>query len=138
MQLNARNIMSKNVLFAHQSHSFVRVARLLFEMNIHHLPVVDDHSNLVGIISSNDILKAYSFGISRLEKPDDETLNKKFSILELMTPNPLSVSPDASISEIAQLFIENRFHALPVVEGDKILGIITSWDVVKFFAENGV
>lgn len=132
--LSVGDVMSKNVLFAHLNHSFTELCRLFFELNIHHLPVVDDAGKLIGIISANDVLKAYGRRIPTLEKADEATLNQQIRIEDVMTPNPVSVSPGASLKEAAEKLTANNIQSLPVLTGDKVVGIITSRDLVRHFS----
>lgn len=124
-------VMSKTVLFAKPSHSFTELCRLFTEMEIHHLPVISEDNRLIGMLSSTDVLKAYSFKVPVLEKADEETLNKNITIEDLMTPQPLvTVSPKESIWDAAQKFRKHHIHAMPVVEGEKVVGIFTSNDFI--------
>lgn len=130
-----QEIMSANVLVANTGNSFTQLCRLFFEMNIHHLPVVDENYRLVGILSANDVLKAFSFGLNSLERPDDSSLDARFSIYDLMTPNPVTVSPNTSIREAARICTTKHIQSLPVIENGKMTGIVTSRDIVRFMAK---
>ncbi len=129
------DIMSRNVLFAHSSHSFTRLCRLFFEMDIHHLPVVDDSAHLIGIISANDVLKAYGRKLPALGSADEDTLNGNITVFDLMTSDPICVAPEASLGEAAVLLAENNIQSLPVVEEGRVVGIITSRDLVRHLAD---
>lgn len=132
--LSVSDVMSKNVLFAHLHHSFTELCRLFFEMNIHHLPVVDDSGRLIGIISANDVLKAYGRQIPTLGRADEATLNRKITIEDLMTPNPIYISPEATLKEAAEKLTAHNIQSLPVLAGDKVVGIITSRDLMRHFS----
>lgn len=128
------DIMSKNVLFAHTGQSFTQLCRLFFEMDIHHLPVADDKGRLIGILSANDVLKAYGRKVPTLQRADEAMLNENITIFDLMTQNPISVPPHTTLKEAAQLLSGNNIQSLPVVEGDKVVGIITSRDLIRYLA----
>ena len=53
-----------------------------------------------------------------------------------MTRNPVSVNSEATLREVAEILTENNFHALPVLEGDKIVGIISTSDLIQYLMEN--
>ena len=65
-----------------------------------------------------------------LKNADEETLNLVFDIRELMTPNPKVISSEATISEALSVFSKHHIHALPVLEKNELIGIITSNDVL--------
>ncbi len=126
-------IMSRQVLVAHPNHEFLPLCRLFLLMNIHHLPVVDAEGNLIGMLSANDVLKALSFKLPTLTKVDEQTLNRQFSVLELMTPQPIqTISPEDSIATAARIFASRNINCLPVTEQDKVVGVVTSRDIVKW------
>lgn len=129
------DIMTGNVLVAHLGLKFTEVCRIFFELGIHHLPVLDENEALVGIISSNDVLQMISRQMALQHPVEAVSLNKEIPIRELMTPNPISIHASASVEEAAALFKEQHFHSLPVVEDGKVVGIVTSTDLVKCFTD---
>ncbi|MBK8044317.1 MAG: CBS domain-containing protein [Haliscomenobacter sp.] len=138
IQHKIADIMSRQVLVAHPDHEFLPLCRLFLLMNIHHLPVVQkDNGEILGILSANDVLRAFSFKLPELGRLDEATLNKHFSVLDLMTPHPLqTISPEDPISLAARIFSERNISSLPVVEEGKLVGIVTNRDIVKFYSRN--
>jgi acetoin utilization protein AcuB len=129
------DIMTRNVLLAKPSYGFTEVARLFSEVGIHHLPVVDDDQRLIGIISANDVMKAYSRQLSNLSAGQMQQLDEDIKVADLMTSDPVYVSPATSLHKAAELFTKRNIQCLPVVEGVTVKGIITSRDLIRFFAE---
>ena len=110
------------------------VARSLFsEGHIHHLPVVEDRK-LVGIISSNDVIK-----LSMLHDDDgslDEFLDRQYAVAKVMQRNPVSVGIDATVREAARILAAGSFNGLPVVGYNNLLkGIVTSTDLIELLLE---
>lgn len=128
-------VMSKNVLVAHTSYSFTDVWRLFYEMNIHHLPVLDEQKRLIGMISVNDVMNVMSRRLPHLGEVNETVLNGSFSIVEVMTPTPVTIAASDTVGKAAQIFAENNFNALPVVERGQLVGIITSRDVIEVMAK---
>ncbi|MCO6487573.1 MAG: CBS domain-containing protein [Phaeodactylibacter sp.] len=128
------DIMSRNVLFAHLGQSFTQLCRLFFEMDIHHLPVADDKGKLIGILSANDVLKAYGRKVPALKRADEAMLNENITIYDLMTQDPVSVPPGTTLREAARLLAFHNIQSLPVVEGEKVVGIVTSRDLIRYLA----
>jgi CBS domain-containing protein len=124
------DLMSRNILVGHVTNSFTHTLRIFAEMTFHHLPIVGDKQEIIGMISSNDMLKSLALRLPMLKQSDDETLNMVFDIQELMTPDPQVISSEASVSEALSLFSKHHIHALPVVDKNELVGIITSNDVL--------
>jgi acetoin utilization protein AcuB len=124
-------IMSRKVLVAHPDHEFLPLCRLFLLMNIHHLPVVDQAHRLIGILSANDVLKAMSFRLPTMGKMDEQTLNERFPVLELMTPQPIeTLCPEDRIEVAVHIFATQNISCLPVLEGEELVGIVTSRDLL--------
>ena len=131
-------IMTDNVIVANPGHSFSQVCRLFLEMGIHHLPVVDADGVCIGIISSHDVLKAYRYSTSELSAFDDATLDSHLSIERLMTPNPVTLLKTDTIGNAAELFVQLKIQALPIVDANnKVIGIISNNDLMREFATLG-
>lgn len=100
--------------------------REMFKLNnFHHIPVVDAGGILKGIISSADLVKAEKLlTLSPLE-------NRKFTAEIIMTAYPFFLNPDDTILEAIELFLKNRFHALPILENGILKGIVTTHDILE-------
>lgn len=130
-----RDLMTDHIIKVSPNHSFTALCRLLFQLNIHHLPVVDEHEKLIGIISSNDILQTYGAKVSGFRKIDEEWLNENISIYDLMSPDPVVISPEAPVEEAIQLFKKEHIQSLPVLDNDRLVGIITTRDVIEYLVD---
>jgi acetoin utilization protein AcuB len=95
------------------------------------LPVVDHGGRLVGIVTDRD-LRQVTFALAlqrRLPKLSDAL--KTLTVQEVMTRGVVTVRPSAEIREAARLMYERKIGALPVVDGDRIVGILTESDVLR-------
>jgi CBS domain-containing protein len=111
-----------------------KVNDIFSKNDFHHIPVVD-FERLVGIISRKDIDRVSSCIDLFHSKTNEEYNNKLFQSLlaeEVMTPKVTVLSPDDSIGYAAVLFSENKFHALPVVVGEKLVGLVTTFDMLDY------
>jgi len=124
------DLMSRNILVGHVTNSFTHTLRIFSEMTFHHLPIVNAKQEVIGILSSNDMLKALSLKLPMLKQSDEDTLNMMFDIRELMTPDPKVISSDATIDDALSIFSKHHIHALPVIDKNELVGIITSNDVL--------
>lgn len=131
-----QQMMTKSVVVANTSHTFSQVIELFTNFPIRHLPVVDDSNKLIGIISSNDIFKLFEDPKFKGKVIDMVQLNKDIRLTDLMTTNPVTVSPDEDVFDVAEIFRKRKFQALPIVnsEGD-LVGIVSVKDMLDYFVE---
>ena len=104
----------------------------LFDQNeFHHLPVVNNGNQLAGIISRKDLQKTYQL-LSK--ETTGATLTKMdlnfWRAKNILTEYPLSLAPDDTVGLAADIFLANKFHALPIVDDNELLGIVTSHDLL--------
>jgi CBS domain-containing protein len=91
-------------------------------------PVVDRKGRLVGIITETDLLRLLTEGIQG--EPPTEAV-----VAEFMMTDVITVPPTVDIYYVAGMFLANKFRRLPVVEGDKIVGAITRYDLLRVVRE---
>ena len=107
----------------------------MVESGVHHLPVVSGDT-LKGIISWSDLLRI-SFGdaFGADERAVDATLDHTFTLEQVMSSDPVTVTPQTTVHEAAEILCKGDFHCLPVVEDHKLVGMVTSSDLLKYLAE---
>ncbi|MDH5598372.1 MAG: CBS domain-containing protein [Cyclobacteriaceae bacterium] len=129
------DIMTRDIYKIEVTTPLRKVSEILAKHKIRHLPVVSN-DKLLGIISLSDIMRM-SFGsnFGEEESDVDEAIFEMLSVKQIMRVNVTTVSPNQKISEAAEILTSNEFHALPVVLGDKLQGIITTTDIIKFLLE---
>ena len=124
-------IMTTNVITLNVSDA-IEDAKLIFEdKSIRHIPIVKD-KKVIGMLSSNDILKIAYADLSENDKDVDVSIFDWFTIEQVMTKNLYVVTPETSIEDVGIIFSENEFHALPIVEDGELVGIVTTTDLIKF------
>ena len=97
---------------------------------IRHLPVLDD-KRLVGVVSQRDLFRsALAVALGYGERAQ-ETLLRTLRVKEVMSEPAITVSPGATIKEAARLMIEKKIGCLPVLEGRKLVGIVTETDILR-------
>ena len=98
------------------------------------LPVIDG-DELVGMMTSKDVMKAFINFRKNVPEKYQKTQIKEILVEEVMSNNPLSVSKNASISEVANTMMDTGYNGLPVVEDNNVIGIITQTDILRLIAK---
>lgn len=126
--------MTKTVVTVNQNDDLTKVVEKLKSNSIRHLPVVNG-KKVVGIISRTDINRLTFGALFDGQEGSDEAILQMLTIPQVMTAKPKTVSSDAIIRDLAEIFSKEEFHALPVVDNDELKGIVTTTDVIKYFLE---
>lgn len=108
---------------------------LIEEKKIDHLLVVDKHKKLVGIVSDRDLKQYWASPATSLSVHELNYLLQKVEIRMVMTKAVVTVSPDTTIERAAYIMQTEDISSLPVMEGDSLVGIITSTDVMEVLLE---
>jgi len=128
---SVREIMTKKVLSVDVSERIMDVQHLLITKHIRHAPVMQD-GLLVGILSLTDLQRMnFTSTYGDEESAADDAISNLFTAGMVMHKDPITVSPDSNVAETAKIFVEKEFHALPVVENDHLIGIVTTTDILK-------
>ena len=107
---------------------------IMYLGRIRHLPVVKGET-VVGILTQRDLYRSSLTSILTNWKENKEFLDS-IKVSEVMTKNVITVSPDATIEEAAQIMIDKKVGGLPVVkEKNKLVGLITETDVLQYFVD---
>lgn len=125
--------MSKNPICVSTDTSVTEARAIMVREKISKLPVLDKNSNLVGIITKNDLAKAAPSAATTLDIYEMGYLLSKLKVEKVMTKNPVTVSPDEVIEEAARIMADKEIGCLPVVQDDVLVGIITESDIFKQF-----
>lgn len=126
-------LMAKRVIVGNLDNTAYEAYKLFQEYNLHHLPIVDKDEKLVGIVSSNDLIKNFSSIAFEANDFNKEKLNKELKLSDIMTKNPITMGPDDLIKDMVVILDEKGFNSILVTdEDDKIVGIVTSKDLVHF------
>jgi CBS domain-containing protein len=100
------------------------------------LPVTED-GTLVGIMSLTDLQRmSFAGSIGPEESDVDSAIFEMLDVRQIMQGKPVSISIDSKVKEVAEVLSEREFHALPVVDGDKLVGIVTTTDLIRFLLRN--
>ena len=121
-----QEIMTKNPYAIEANQSVREAMHRLLSLDIRHLPVLD-RGVLVGMLSDRDVR-----GLASATLSGEVNDQLSAAVSDLMTSDPISVDPEADIGEVIDLMIENKVGALPVVAEDKLVGIVSYVDVLRY------
>ena len=113
-------IMTKDLITVGPNDSLDKVRAIFLSKRIHHLPVVDGQK-LMGLLTTYDLFK--------LERSAG---SNQVTAKDAMTTKLATLTPNQKIGVAAEVFLENLFHALPIVENGNLVGIVTTFDVLKY------
>ena len=126
-----KNWMSKNAITANINDSMQDAMKYLKEHDIHMLPVMKK-GKLVGIITDRDLKKASASDATTLEVHELLYLLMKIKVKDIMTRDVITVPPDYTMEETAQVLQKNRISGAPVVDADgQLVGTITQTDLFR-------
>lgn len=125
-------IMSKNIIALNRDDD-LETAEILFKRHkIRHIPVVNGEI-IIGMLSYSDLLRiSFADAVFDNEEEVDTLVYNMFTIDQVMVKNVVTVSPTATIKDVAKILSEKEFHALPVVEDGSLVGIVTTTDLLKY------
>lgn len=142
----AQDIMTKNVITVTPETTVTELACLLASHTIGGAPVVDGSGRLLGVVTESDLIDqtkkihiptvvAILDSLIFLERPDKmEKEIRKFAgstVADIYTKNPVTVTEDTLLEEIATIMSEKSVHTLPVMRGDTLVGVIGKGDIIK-------
>ena len=128
---SVRDWMTSDPVTVHKGSSLRDIRGRMQRADVRRLLVVDDGQRLVGIVTWGDIVEAWPSPFGPLEPFEVRELMARVLVDEVMATPVITVDPGATMSEAANLMFEHRIGALPVVEGDSIVGILTNSDILQ-------
>jgi len=147
--MKAKEIMNKDVITIRKDSTIEEIAKLLTDNKISGVPVVDEESHIIGMVTQKDLLYKdveprfpafiqilggyiYLDGV----KEYNEELKKLVATTadQIMTHKVVTVGLDAEVEEIAKLMVEKNINRIPVVDEGKLAGIISRADIVKYLS----
>lgn len=133
-KISVEDVMSTDLTLVSPSERLVHARRVMLDAKVGRVPVVVD-DELIGIVTSKDLMRAFIKFRKDVPEKHQQAQIKNVLIEDIMSDNVLSVSKDMSISEVANIMMDTGYNGLPVVENDKVIGIITQTDVLRLIAE---
>jgi len=121
-----KNAMSRYVVSIRPEATLAEAIQLLLDHDITGAPVIDGDGRLLGIITQFQLLEVVY-----------DPMRKNARVEEFMTRNVLTIDEDAMLGAAANLFIVHRIRRLPVMRADKVIGVISRKDLLRYCVETG-
>ncbi len=127
--------MTRNPVTATPDMSIAEASNLMKQEKVHRLPVLDKDKKLVGILTEKDILYATPSPASSLSIHEMAYLLSKLTVKKLMSKNVITITKDTTVEEAARMMVDQDLSSLPVLDGDKLIGIVSKSDMFKILLE---
>lgn len=134
MGRRVRDIMSEKIVTISADDRLSTVEDIMTLGRVRHMPVVRG-GRLVGVVSERDLLRASLSNLNALGNDERRAFLQAVEIRRVMSAPPVVIHPDATPEEAALVMAEKKIGCLPVVDGEKLVGIVTETDFVKLVAE---
>jgi acetoin utilization protein AcuB len=132
MHLKLAGVMSTRLVTVEIDDPLEVVKEIFDSVKFHHLLVVDSGKKLCGVISDRDLLRALSPYIGTASENARDTATLKKRVHQIMTRQPVTLPPEATVADAVKIFLEHRVSCIPVVgPGFKAVGIVSWRDVLK-------
>jgi len=144
--MRAHQIMTQSVISVKPTTTIIEAANIMLERHVSGLPVVDETGKLVGVVSEGDFIRRSEIGTQRKrgrwlkfllgpgQSAKDFVQEYGRKVSEVMTTSPLTITEDTALPEIVDLMEQNNIKRLPVVRGDKVVGIVSRSNLLQAVA----
>ncbi len=126
--------MTKKVTTLQEDSRILEARKLMLYKNIKRIPIMRGE-NLIGIITEGDIAKALGLFRKVAEGKQWDEKMRRILVKDVMRVNPITLSPKDTISKAVKVMLENDISGIPIIDGGKLVGIITKTDLVKAITE---
>jgi acetoin utilization protein AcuB len=132
MQMRLAGVMTTRLVTVEIDDPLEIVKQIFDSVKFHHLLVVDSGKKLCGVISDRDLLRALSPYIGTASENARDTATLKKRVHQIMTRQPVTLMPEATVADAVKVFLEHRVSCIPVVgPGFRAVGIVSWRDVLK-------
>jgi len=128
-----RDVMSEKIVQISAGDTLSTVEDIMTLGGVRHMPVVRA-GKLVGVVSERDLLRASLSNLNEFGTEQRRAFLHVVEIERVMSSPPVVIGPDDSVEAAALLMAERRIGCLPVVDGERLLGMVTETDILRYFA----
>jgi acetoin utilization protein AcuB len=129
-------IMTHNPFTIEPEASVIDARALMRREKVHRLPVVDRHKKLVGFVTEKDLMSASPSAATTLDVFEITSLLSRLTVDKLMKRKLHTVASDTLIEDAVRLMVDNDIGGLPVLDNDRLVGIVTESDIFRLFIDH--
>ncbi len=141
MHATVKDVMSTHVIAVRESAPYKDMAAMLHEQRVSAFPVIDEDNKVIGVVSEADLLTKEAFdgstpgALEGMLRRREQARASAVTAAELMTKPPVTIGPDAPVTEAARLMYSRRVKRLPVTSDDgTLIGIVSRADVLSVYS----
>jgi len=127
--------MTREPVTLHVDDRLREAAELVLVRRIRHIPVLDEHGRLAGIVTDRDIKRTLPSPLSSAAREEYEAILETTAVGHVMSREPITIEADADVSEAVRILVESRIGGLPVLEGGALVGILTERDALRAYLD---
>ena len=143
--MKAKDVMTVDVVSVSPDHSVRHATQIMLDHRISGIPVIDDDGRMVGIVTEGDLLRRTELGLPAL-LPADQPLSTSgekarayvkghsWKVADVMTSDLVSVDEETSLTRVAALMVERGIKRVPVMKGERLVGIVSRADLLHVLA----
>lgn len=129
--LTVGEVMTKKLVTMQRTDSLAALRDKMYEHQIRHIPVVDERCRLIGLVSHRDLLRN-----TLMERPGvsdyvEDSILEELRVSQVMVDELEVTTPETDLREAARIMLARKYGCLPVVDGSKLVGILTESDFMK-------
>ncbi len=132
--MQAKDIMSTDVEIVGRNDTLLTVEELMINKKVRHILVLEN-GQVIGIISQRDLFKASMSSTMGIGEKAHKAYLRSVLAKEIMTYPVITTSPTASLKEVVDLMLQKGIGCVPVLEGTRLVGIITKTDLLRYLSE---
>jgi CBS domain-containing protein len=130
---HVQHVMSEKLVTISAGDTLSTVEDIMTLGRVRHMPVVRA-GQLVGVVSERDLLRASLSNLIEFGSEHRRAFLHAVEIQRVMSTPPITIGPDALVEEAALVMAEKKIGCLPVVDGEKLVGMLTETDLLRYFA----
>jgi len=130
--MEIRKLMKTDVVSVQADEPLINAVEATSSERIRHVPVLDGE-RLVGIVTNNDIKHATPSPLLEGSEAHYRKILHETPVSRIMRRYPITASPDTPVADVVRLMIDNRIGAVPIVEGEKLVGIVSELDILRSY-----
>ena len=136
MKAPVKSLMNEKLVTVSADERLDTVDDIMALGQVRHLPVVKG-GDLVGIVSQRDLLRASLSSISNVGLGEKRAFLNSVKIREIMSPAVITITPGTTVQEAAEIMADEKIGCLPVVDNNRLVGMVTETDLLHYMAEKG-